>query len=159
MAKNLAFDSAFDFVCKQLNVPSAALKSLHKILSKNINDRRNALKQAIEILPYNWMCESISPILIGNKKDDISKNHIDFLVFRIISLTRVNEQWDRIHRTKRVMPNLLLQRGTFILDCAIHEPDNGKVFSVDDEYWTTHPLNEDLTCNCSIRQLSRHEHP
>lgn len=157
MVSEPLFNAAFEKVCNEFAIPITLHKKIHKVILKNLNDSRTASKMVADILPFNWKHELISPCLLGENKQDYSKEHISFLVSRIVKLNRIYEQWERIKKTKKTLPNLLLSRGTTLQDCPVHKDDYDKIFAVDDEYWITHPIAEHLICRCTIRVMTDFE--
>lgn len=154
MVSEPLFNAAFEKVCNEFAIPITLHKKIHKVILKNQNDPRTASKMVAEILPFNWVHESISPILLGENKNDFSKEHVSFFVSRIVRIHRIYEQWERIQRTKKTLPYLLLSRGTTLQNCPVHKDDYDKIFSVDDEYLITHPIAEHLICSCTIRGMT-----
>ncbi len=71
---------------------------------------------------------------------------------------RAAGQWDRIDRTKRVMPYLIYQLGPAREHRAQHVSWNGICLPVDDDFWKTHFTPNGWGCHCWIRQVSNVEY-
>jgi uncharacterized protein with gpF-like domain len=70
---------------------------------------------------------------------------------------RAAGQWERIERTKRVMPYLLYQLGPSMEHRLDHEKWKDLLLSVDDSWWASHMPPNGWGCKCWIRQVSQYE--
>lgn len=66
-------------------------------------------------------------------------------------------QWDRIQRTKEVLPYLLYVRTTSKEPRALHLYWAGTILPADDPWWRTHFPPNGWRCKCAVRQVSRFE--
>lgn len=66
-------------------------------------------------------------------------------------------QWERIQRTKRVLPYLIYIRSTAERPRPEHLAWAGTVLPVDDPWWRTHYPPNGWNCQCRVRQVSRIE--
>ncbi|EMK5463007.1 hypothetical protein V9G51_001979 [Vibrio cholerae] len=70
---------------------------------------------------------------------------------------RAAGQWERIERTKRVMPYLLYQLGPSMEHRVDHVKWKDLLLSVDDSWWASHMPPNGWGCKCWIRQVSKFE--
>lgn len=70
---------------------------------------------------------------------------------------RAAGQWERIERTKRVMPYLLYQLGPSMEHRVDHVKWKDTLLPVDDPWWNTHATPNGWGCKCWIRQVSKFE--
>ncbi|HEG4440083.1 TPA: hypothetical protein SD634_003381 [Vibrio cholerae] len=70
---------------------------------------------------------------------------------------RAAGQWERIERTKRVMPYLLYQLGPSMEHRLDHVKWKDLLLSVDDSWWASHMPPNGWGCKCWIRQVSKFE--
>lgn len=70
---------------------------------------------------------------------------------------RAAGQWERIERTKRVMPYLLYQLGPSREHRVEHAGWRGLLLPVDDPFWQAHMPPNGWGCKCWVRQVSQVE--
>lgn len=70
---------------------------------------------------------------------------------------RAAGQWERIQRTKRVLPFLLYSLGPSIHHRPEHVSWHGILLPVDDPFWQSHFAPNGYGCKCNIRQVGRAE--
>lgn len=66
-------------------------------------------------------------------------------------------QWERIERTRRVMPYLLYQNGPSLEHRMEHVKWKGTLLPVGDPWWDNHMPPNGWGCKCWIRQVSKFE--
>ena len=70
---------------------------------------------------------------------------------------RAAGQWERIQKSKRVLPQLLYVRTTSSEPRKAHLAFVGLVLPVDDAFWRTHFPPNGWGCKCAVRQISAGE--
>lgn len=70
---------------------------------------------------------------------------------------RAAGQWERIQRSKKIMPLILYVRTTSAEPRAEHLAWAGTILPVDDPFWTTHFPPSAWGCRCSVRQITTRE--
>ncbi len=71
---------------------------------------------------------------------------------------RAAGQWERIQRTKRVLPFLLYSLGPSIEHRPEHVAWHGVLLPADDPWWQSHFAPNGYGCKCNIRQVGRAEY-
>lgn len=150
-------------VAKMLNVDlltevkglvEAALES-----GQTFEQFRDALKPHLVNAGW-WGVQTMKDPLDGEEKlvQLGSEERIKTIYRTNMRTARSAGQWDRIERTKRVMPYLLYQLGPAKEHRPIHMGWNGVCLPVDDAWWQTHFTPNGWGCHCYIRQVSRVEY-
>ncbi|ROH88629.1 head morphogenesis protein [Stagnimonas aquatica] len=67
-------------------------------------------------------------------------------------------QWERIRRTKRVLPYLLRTVGPSIHHREEHLAWHGTLLPADDPWWVSHPCPGGYGCRCNNRQVGQREY-
>jgi len=71
---------------------------------------------------------------------------------------RAAGQWERIQRTKQVLPYLVYELGPSVHHRAEHVAWHGVVLLADDPWWRTHYAPNGYGCKCRIRQAGPSEY-
>lgn len=70
---------------------------------------------------------------------------------------RAAGQWERIQRTRDVLPYLLYQLGASEQHRPDHESKSGLILRIDNEFWAVWLPPNGWGCNCFVRQISERE--
>lgn len=74
-----------------------------------------------------------------------------------VRAARAAGQWNRIQRTKRVLPYLLYVRSTAERKRPEHLRWAGTILPADHDFWATHFPPNGWNCKCSVRQLDQED--
>ncbi len=146
----------------ELDVLKSIQDSLAEALKKgqSFETWRKAIRPELE--KRGWW-GPVQPI--DKQTGETTKNPVDFSAphrMRTIYETNMRTayaagQWERIQRTKRLLPFLLYQVGP----SAVHRPEHlawhGTLLPADDPWWQTHYTPNGIGCKCHIRQVGQRE--
>lgn len=67
-------------------------------------------------------------------------------------------QWERLRRTARMFPHVILSPGPKATPCPVHPPEDCEwVYRIDSPYWQQKPLCEHEECWCGVRMITATE--
>lgn len=66
-------------------------------------------------------------------------------------------QYERLLRSKRLLPYLLLESGPTESPCAVHQANFGIVLHVEHPFWTSAGFRQYHGCKCRFRGLTYRE--
>lgn len=106
-----------------------------------------------------WGIQDMVDPLTGDEKPVKlgSEGRIKTIYRTNMRTARAAGQWERIERTKRVLPYLLYQLGPSMEHRVDHVKWKGTLLPVDDPWWNTHATPNGWGCKCWIRQVSKQE--
>lgn len=154
-----SFGGAFLEVAEEVGIPEELQGPFCKALEATINNPRKAGKVAQDWLSrfeFRWPDGEVYLLEQVNKKDTF-KPLCNLFVSYVTGKYHQREQWTRIHRSKDVLPYLLLLHGPTPKPCLVHKDVHGLVLKVEHPYWQAHPLCQSVFCRCRYRQVTRQE--
>lgn len=86
------------------------------------------------------------------------KKALAYLDKNDVRLATAAAQWQRIQRTKRVIPYLFYRLGPRRETCELHLDWDGLMLPVDDPWWSSHMPPNSWGCTCHVRHISTREY-
>jgi len=124
---------------------------------------RGTVERAIEDgTTFQQFRKDIEPLLDKSGWSDYHKETPKKVRLRTIYETnmrvaRTCGQWQRIERTKKVLPYLIYELGPSLRHRAEHEAWAGTTLPVDDPWWDEHVPPSAYGCKCRVRQAGERE--
>ncbi len=136
-----------------------------------LGDIRAALSKAIhERQDFDEFRKGLEPLLQekgwwGRKFDPASGKEVQLgsprrlrtIYYANVRSAYAAGQWERIERTKDVLPYLVYVMSTAVRKRELHLSWVGTVLPVDDAWWDTHYPPNGWHCQCRVRQISADE--
>ena len=86
-----------------------------------------------------------------------SKRRLETIFNTNIRTSNASGKWDRIQRTKKLLPYLQYKLGSARVHREEHKTYENKVLPVDDAFWSTHYPPNGWGCKCWVRQITKRE--
>ena len=86
-----------------------------------------------------------------------SKRRLETIFNTNIRVANASGKWERIQRTKKLLPYLQYKLGSARVHREEHKAYSGIVLPVDDAFWSTHYPPNGWGCKCYIRQITKRE--
>ena len=161
MAKGLKIGFNYDDVWREEH---AVAFTVAKIMEEDVLATvRGTIERAIEEgTTFEQFRKDISQLLDNSGWSNYNQNKPKKARLRTIydtnmRMARATGQWERVQRTKRVLPYLIYSLGPSVKHRDEHVALEGTILPVDDPFWNSYYPPSGYGCKCRVRQISLDE--
>ena len=123
-----------------------------------------ALEQGLPFADYKQQITELlaaeiahRPLIATSLKRLLVPQRLQLIYDTSVRVSRSVGQWQRIQRSKKLLPYLMYELGPSKEHRDDHVAWNGVILPVDDPFWKTHMPPNGWGCKCRVRQLTQRQ--
>ncbi|MFV0511315.1 MAG: phage minor head protein, partial [Shewanella algae] len=145
----------------QLDLLADTKAALDDALEQGLTYRQFAKRLKPELIKAGWWGKSVMVDPLDGSEKPVqlgSDNRLKTIYRTNMRTARAAGQWQRIERTKALLPYLIYELGPSREHREEHLKWANLVLPADSPFWDTHNPQNGWGCNCRVRQVSEEEY-